>query len=62
MVSRRSKRDSGRDAETIPKRGKLPPKGTAARLAVASGLWSHLSPEEVSRIKQEIFGSRRSAK
>jgi hypothetical protein len=61
MVSpRATKKDSGKDAG-VAKREKLPPKGTAARLARASGLWSDLSPEEIARMKRDIFGSRRSA-
>ena len=43
------------------KRVRLPAKGTAARALRASGLWSHLTPEEIERVKREIFTSRRSA-
>jgi hypothetical protein len=42
------------------KREKLPPKGTAERLALASGLWSHMTREEIEEIKRDIFTSRRS--
>ena len=43
------------------KRDKLPPKGTAARLRYAVGLWSDKSPEEIEEIKRIIRTSRRSA-
>jgi len=46
----------------VRRRGKLPPKGTAARALLAAGLWSHLSREEIEHIKKEIFGSRRSSR
>jgi hypothetical protein len=51
------------DTRTKPlrKRGKLPPKGTAARALLAAGLWSHMTREEIESIKKEIFGSRRSS-
>jgi hypothetical protein len=45
----------------VRKRKKLPPKGTAERALLAVGLWSDMTPEEVERIRREIFGSRRSA-
>lgn len=53
-------------AETSPapagKREKLPPKGKAARLRRAVGLWSHMTPEEIEHIRREIYGSRKSAR
>ena len=47
--------------KTLRKRGKLPPKGTAARALLVAGLWSHMTREEIESIKKEIFGSRRSS-
>ena len=46
---------------TVRRRGKLPPKGTAARLRYAVGLWSYLSPEEIEHVRREIYGSRKSS-
>jgi len=50
------------EAKAPRKRSSLPPKGTAARLLHAAGLWSHMSPEEIEHIKKEIFTSRRSSR
>lgn len=43
-----------------PGKKKLPPKGTAARLRHAVGLWSDMSREEIEQIKHDIFSTRRS--
>ena len=56
-----SKPTEERRIKTVRKRSKLPPKGTAARLRYAVGLWSYLSPEEIEHIRTEIYGSRRSS-
>ena len=59
-MSNRSKPDTHKGYRTRRHR-KLPPKGSAARAALAGGLWSHLTSEEIERMKREIFGSRKSA-
>lgn len=48
------------DAKPRRKRSPLPPKGTAARLMRSAGIWSHMTDEEIDRIKKDISGSRRS--
>lgn len=58
----RDKPDKEASARKPAKREKLPPKGTAARLALASGLWSHMTDEEIEHIRGEIYGSRRSSR
>jgi hypothetical protein len=42
-------------------RKKLPPKGTAARLRHAVGLWAHKSPEEIDEIRNIIYSTRKSS-
>ena len=54
--------DATSKAKSRRKRSSLPPKGTAARLLGAAGLWSHMSREEIEGIKKEIFTSRRSSR
>lgn len=62
MTTTRTARQHGKAGERpTRKRGKLPPKGTAERALLATGLWSDMTAEEIERIKREIFRSRRSA-
>jgi hypothetical protein len=53
--------DKKMSKKQTPGKKRLPPKGTAARLRHAVGLWSHMSREEIDQIKHDIFSSRRSS-
>ena len=57
----KSKMDSARISR-IRSAEKLPPKGTAARMLLAAGLWSQMTRDELDKIKREVFGDRKSAK
>jgi len=62
MLSRdKSKDETGVRERRARKIEKLPPKGSAARVLFASGLWSDMTPEEIEHVKREILSARKSA-